>query len=373
MSKAEKQKLPDIANYDLHPDYHYSSYWSGREYEHKAEFIAIRSIFKKIRKLYRKETLSENISFPLIGTSILDLGAGFGRLVPSYCDYFKNIVLGDYSLKELKDAVEYLKNFDCKLNFASNTQNVFLFGVNAYFLPFEKNLFDVVISVRLSHHIENQKEFIKEVFRVIKPGGFFVLEIANKNNIKRLVKNLLHLDFKTLAKNKIKLKHDSRSSQGLVSEKQGYVFYNFKVSYITRLAKQAGFRIVTYRQVSILRHPFIKRILPISVMVALEAFVQNISRVLNILGIFLTPSVFVVLRKPLKAESNKTIEGHANSNLATVRDFNKELLKQYLICPKHKTPLRFNETTKIFRCPKGCIFKPHGKYVYDLRFPIVTV
>src|SRR3989338_7906320 len=68
--------------------YDYPGYWIGREYEHEAEIFAIKSFLKKI---------------PVI-KNVVEIGAGFGRLVPAYFFRARRVVLTDPSIKLLKIA-----------------------------------------------------------------------------------------------------------------------------------------------------------------------------------------------------------------------------------------------------------------------------
>ncbi len=45
---------------------------------------------------------------------------------------------------------------------------------NATNLPFEDKRFDIVLSVGVLHHIENWLDALKEMKRVLKPGGYFL-------------------------------------------------------------------------------------------------------------------------------------------------------------------------------------------------------
>ena len=63
--------------------YDYPSYWKGREYEHQSEFLALRKLVAEIPKVNK----------------IIEIGAGFGRLLPSYQFRSKKIVLTDPSAK----------------------------------------------------------------------------------------------------------------------------------------------------------------------------------------------------------------------------------------------------------------------------------
>lgn len=57
-------------------------------------------------------------------------------------------------------------------------------------LPFEDEYFDVVCSFKVLAHVEDIKKAIKEMSRVLKPGGVMVLEFYNTKSIRYLVKKL---------------------------------------------------------------------------------------------------------------------------------------------------------------------------------------
>ena len=330
------RSLPDVANYDLHPDYHYSAYWDGREYEHKAELYAISGLLKKAKRNRKMG-------------SILDLGAGFGRLFPGYCKHFDKIVLGDYSTKELQDALNYIKSFSCP------KRQVNMYALNAYFLPFKTHTFDFVISVRVIHHIERVSHYLREVYRVIQPQGCFVLEVANKDHIKARIRALLSGNFKFFKKKRILVGHNKTSSQGLVTHSQKYVFYNYKISYIIKQAEALGFSVKGVRQVSILRSPFLKKVLPQNIMLFVEKMYQQLSGVLSFLHIYLTPSVFLLLCKNSKGK---------NSSFKDI--------EEQLVCPQHQKVRLQKNTNGDYVCQKGCVYKKKNN-IYDLRFPIITV
>lgn len=47
-------------------------------------------------------------------------------------------------------------------------------------LPFEDESFDCVVSFQVIEHIRRDKEFVSEVYRVLKPGGRFIVSTPNR-------------------------------------------------------------------------------------------------------------------------------------------------------------------------------------------------
>ena len=47
-------------------------------------------------------------------------------------------------------------------------------------LPFEDEVFDCVVSFQVIEHIKRDKLFVKEVMRVLRPGGKFIVSTPNR-------------------------------------------------------------------------------------------------------------------------------------------------------------------------------------------------
>ena len=97
------------------------------------------------------------------GDLVLDLGCGYGRVIPSLARRAKSIVGIDTSFASLLMGQEML----------SGISNYHLLQINALHLAFRDNSFDVVICIQngISAFHVNQKELIKESIRVTKPEG----------------------------------------------------------------------------------------------------------------------------------------------------------------------------------------------------------
>lgn len=151
---------------DLHPpicDYEGSDYqrtfWEegGRAYEDAVEAIALRRLL------------------PEGGQRVLDLGAGAGRNAPRYTG-FQQIVLLDYSHTMLEQAQARLGTSDRYLYVAADGYN----------LPFAAGLFDCAVMVRVLHHMADPQAVLRQVAGVLGARGTFVLEFANKRNLKAI-------------------------------------------------------------------------------------------------------------------------------------------------------------------------------------------
>ena len=102
------------------------------------------------------------------GGNVLDVGTETG-------DFIKTLmkVLGDYhsftgidiSEDDLKKAKEQLK--DDPVNFVL---------MNAETMTFQDNLFDTVCISHAIHHLENIDTVLAEMYRVLKPGGHFIIQ-----------------------------------------------------------------------------------------------------------------------------------------------------------------------------------------------------
>ncbi|MFC1625830.1 class I SAM-dependent methyltransferase [Patescibacteria group bacterium] len=103
---------------------------------------------------------------------ILDVGCGFGEFAGVV---FDRVEIGvDISTSDLEKALKG-KNYG-KVRWA-----------DARNLPFKNNSFGTVTSVSVMEHIENAEDVVKEVARVLKPGGLFVFSVPTSNFEKYLM------------------------------------------------------------------------------------------------------------------------------------------------------------------------------------------
>ncbi len=304
-----------IADYDTY-DYDYSTYWIKREYEHKAEEIALNRILQDVN-----------------GKWFLDIGGSFGRLTSTYNAKFTNLVIVDYSLKTLQ------KNFkDLKKRFP----NLELIAANAYFLPFKDNSFDGALMVRVLHHIEDPKQCLREIHRTMNKGGVYIQEYANKLHIKAVIRAVLTLNFSIFNKNPYQ-QPDKHNNEG-AKEGSNVLFLNYHPKYISKLLKDIGFNIEKTYGCSFLRLDVFKKLLNTKTLLSLEKIFQSTLSWMNI-----SPSIFIKTKK-----------------LDGVKSNHKDLtIKDILVCPNCKSPMKFQtDTAKCNTCNKTYYKKEN---IWDFR------
>lgn len=276
---------PPICDYDG-SDYQ-TSFWDmgGRAYEDGAEAIAIQRLM------------------PAGGELLLELGAGAGRNTPRYSG-FRRIVLLDYSLTQLQQAQARLGKGERYLYVAADI----------YRLPFAAARFDAATMIRVLHHMADAPQALREVQRVLQPGAVFVLEYANKQNLKAILR--------------YGLKRQTWSPFSQEPVEFAALNFDFHPAAIRRWLRESGFKVYRHLTVSHFRIALLKRILPVSVLVKMDSFAQLTGNWWQ-----LTPSVFV--QAEVEAQPGKNLGNEAQALFAcpSCRHSPLEDCAQEMVCP----------------------------------------
>jgi ubiquinone/menaquinone biosynthesis C-methylase UbiE len=239
------------------PKHNYLDYWQGRDYEHAAEEKAIRTLLKG--KHF---------------THAVDVGGGYGRLCLLLAEYADSVTLAEPSQQQLDIAQEFLRDhpkIERRLLQADN-------------LKFKNATIDLLTMIRVMHHLPDPNPEFKEIARVLDPKGYFILEFANyahgQNRLKHVLKG------KRLPLEPV----DIRSPQNRRDDEIPFVNHNPK-TVIKQLA-HAGLKVEKVLSVSNLRSGMVKKVLPKSLMVALEALLQP-----SLAKTYFGPSIFLLVKK----------------------------------------------------------------------------
>lgn len=207
-------------------------FWRERAYEDLADRIALRALL------------------PASGERLLEVGAGFGRLVPEYRGWRK-VTLVDASEAHVGAAREA---------FVAD-EGVHVELADAYDLPFADAAFEALVCVRVLHHIERPEAVFAEFGRVLVPGGLLVLEFANKRNLKAMVRWWL--------------RRQDWSPFDLAAHEYRPLHLSRHPAAVRRQLRAAGFRVEASRTASVWRLSALSRHLPAAWLGALERPLQR--------------------------------------------------------------------------------------------------
>ena len=109
------------------------------------------------------------------GSSVLDMGCGEGRhTIGLFVEKQINAFGFDLSLDDLNIARSRLDDFSTQ----SSSNSVCVFGVSDInIMPFQDGSYDSVICSEVLEHVPAPEESIKELIRVLKPGGVLALSV----------------------------------------------------------------------------------------------------------------------------------------------------------------------------------------------------
>lgn len=245
---------PPICDYEG-SDYQ-QAFWEqgGRDYEDRAEAIALKRML------------------PANGKLMLELGAGAGRNTPRYAG-FERIVVLDYSTTQLAQAQEKL---------GQSAKYIYV-AADIYRLPFREHMFDAATMIRALHHMADAPKALSQIRNVLRPGAIFILEFANKLNIKSIVRYWF----------------GRQEWNPFTLEPVEFVKlnFNFHPKAICNWLGELGFSVEKTLTVSHFRLGVFKRIIPAGLLASLDGLFQHTGELWQY-----TPSVFI----KAKTEDNRS-------------------------------------------------------------------
>lgn len=248
MQPEVKSDQPPICDYEG-SDYQERFWGKGeRAYEDQVEAIAIGRLLPKSGKL------------------LLEVGAGAGRNTPRYAG-FERVVLMDYSSTQLEQARQRLGDSDRYIYVVAD----------AYNLPFVDGLFDAATMIRVIHHMANAPKALGQVRQVLQPGGRFLLEYANKRNFKAIGRYWLgRQDWNPFDRNPVEFIP---------------LNFDFHPKAMNAWLRAADFAVERKLAVSYFRVGWLKRHVPLELLVSLDSVLQPSGAVAQF-----SPSIFLRAR-----------------------------------------------------------------------------
>ena len=247
-----KKVISDYNGYDYKKEF-----WENvdREYEDQADRMAIRKLLPK-----RMEKFA-------------DIGGGYGRLAGEYIKRARKVFIFDYSKTELAQAKEV---YGDKIETRAG---------DIYELPFKDNELDGLMMVRVTHHLNDMEKAMSELYRVLKPGGVAVIEVANKRTLPKIVRFITRRS-KVNPFDKKPANYKEISADG---------FYNYHPKYVENIFDKLGFKREKVLSVSNFRSRGLKKVFGTKNLIHLENGAQKV-----LAPIRFAPSIYYKLRKPEK-------------------------------------------------------------------------
>ena len=228
---AKSVSRPPVCDYE--GSEYQASFWGAgdRAYEDRVEAIALRRLL------------------PAAGELLLEVGAGAGRNTPRYMG-FQRVVLLDYSHSQLEQAQRRL---------GRDSRYIYV-AADAYRLPFVAGLFDAATMIRTLHHMLEPERALQQVRSVLQAGGTFILEYANKQNLKAVFRYIL--------------RRQRWSPFTPEAIEFAALNFDFHPKSVRRWLAESGFRLDRQLTVSHFRLGLLKRTLPLGLLVGLDALIQ---------------------------------------------------------------------------------------------------
>lgn len=216
-------------------------------------------------RVYEDQTEARALAalLPPRGRLLLEIGAGAGRNTPRYAG-FERVVVMDYSRTQLEQAQARL----------GRSERYIYVAADVYALPFVPGLFDAATMIRVIHHLADAPAALAQVRAVLAPGAMFILEFANKRNLKAILRWLLQ----------------RQAWNPFAPEPVEFVQLNFDFHPRTMLGwlRAAGLTPQRVRALSYFRLGALKRRVPTRLLVGLDALLQPTGQWLQY-----SPSIFV--------------------------------------------------------------------------------
>lgn len=255
---------------------------------------------------------------PATGGTLIEIGAGFGRLADEYRGY-QRVALFDYSRSLLREAQARL---------GDDPKFIYVAG-NWYAMPFVAGLFDTIVQIRTLHHAVDAPAVFRQLARIARKDGRYLLEFANKQNLKAIVRHIL------------------RRQEWSPFDQEPVEFaelnFDFHPRWIRRELDAAGFQPGRTLTVSHYRMALLKKLVPTGLLVRLDSMAQLTGNWWQ-----LSPSVFIINQHPPTAVTAPT--------------------NAFFACPACQTPLLEPEDGRL-SCPNpACAHIWHVKDgLYDFK------
>ncbi len=232
MTTTPTPAAPDVCSYE--GSGYRTDFWEGqgRDYEDRTERVALQRLL------------------PPTGRRLLEVGAGFGRLTNMF-DGYEQVILLDYSSTLLREAQAHL----------GRSERYVYVAANLYQSPINDGVCDAATMIRVLHHMADVPAALAQVRRALAPNAVFVLEFANKRNLKAMLRHAL--------------RRQDNSPYALEPLEFIELNFNFHPRYVDQTLAAVNFDTIRKLALSYLRIGALKRVVPTNWLVKADAVLQH--------------------------------------------------------------------------------------------------
>jgi 2-polyprenyl-3-methyl-5-hydroxy-6-metoxy-1,4-benzoquinol methylase len=144
--------------------HNFSRMVDGAMYNLQARERKARTILAVLQDFFGKTSLSS--------ISLLDVGSSTGIIDNYLADHFGEVIGVDID----KEAIQFAQDSFQKNNLKFMVDD--LMGLN-----FSDNTFDVIVCTQIYEHVPDAQTMMKEIFRVLKPGGICYFAAGNRISV----------------------------------------------------------------------------------------------------------------------------------------------------------------------------------------------
>jgi len=152
---------------------------SNEWWDQSGEFKILHQI-SPIRLQYINNKITEHFNItgnddlnPLKNLNIIDVGCGGGLVSVPICKLGARVTAIDANSYNIIALSEYTKNNNLTINTINTT-------VEEYISNFPDQLYDVVLCLEVLEHVSNQRAFIQNLLKLLKPAGILILSTINR-------------------------------------------------------------------------------------------------------------------------------------------------------------------------------------------------
>lgn len=164
------------------------------------------------------------------GDVILDVGCGAGEFAYHIAPRVSKVV----AIDTLETSIEIAKDF-------FSLPNIDFIAGDLFQMEFPSNSFDCVLFLETIEHVENPMAFLKEFYRLLKPGGFLIISTPNALSYSYITGNVF-LYFSKLVSRLVASINKEEHNTGTQLDH----IYSWNFTTLYRLLNRSGFTYVNH-------------------------------------------------------------------------------------------------------------------------------